>query len=198
MPHTGHHLTLPQPQNLKRDQEHSKSGRASKYQQWFKSYGHFAEGVDLPVGGVALGRVCACSLRSRLVFEIGQGLFRVFGLFLLGKSLGNTGNLSFRFGHIQYTPRTSWQTKEYFSKTSKRTTGFGNLKSETLNFSFRKILPVYIRSMKEFKLVIVKLEKVALARLQLPALNIYYLNYFGERTLMTRNEQCRCLENNPG
>jgi hypothetical protein len=52
--------------------------------------------------------------------------------------------------------------------------------------------------MKEFKLVIVKLEKVALARLQLPALNIYYLNYFGERALMTRNEQCRCLENNPG
>ena len=30
-------------------------------------HGHLTEGVDLPVGGVALGRVCACSLSSRLV-----------------------------------------------------------------------------------------------------------------------------------
>ena len=26
---------------------------------WFKSYGNFAEWVDFPIGGVALGRVCA-------------------------------------------------------------------------------------------------------------------------------------------
>ena len=36
--------------------------RAPKLHYWFKSYKHFA------VGGVALGRVWVCSLRSRLVF----------------------------------------------------------------------------------------------------------------------------------
>ena len=29
-------------------------------------------GLILPIGGVALGRVCVCSLRSRLVFELKQ------------------------------------------------------------------------------------------------------------------------------
>ena len=28
---------------------------------WFKSYSDFAEWVDLPTGGVALGKVCACA-----------------------------------------------------------------------------------------------------------------------------------------
>ena len=50
------------------DQERSKSQRTSKSHQWFKSYGHFTEGVDLPIGGVVSGMVCACSLSSRLVF----------------------------------------------------------------------------------------------------------------------------------
>jgi hypothetical protein len=31
--------------------------------QWFKSYGHFTKGENLPIGGVVSGRVCACSLR---------------------------------------------------------------------------------------------------------------------------------------
>ena len=29
---------------------------------WFKSFSDFAEWVDLPTGGVASGRVCACAL----------------------------------------------------------------------------------------------------------------------------------------
>ena len=36
------------------DEELSKSGRASKLHQWFKSYGHFTEGVILHIGGVAI------------------------------------------------------------------------------------------------------------------------------------------------
>ena len=44
----------------------SKSRRTSKSLHWFKSYGNFGERGILPSGGVALGRVCACSLRSRL------------------------------------------------------------------------------------------------------------------------------------
>ena len=39
---------------------------------WFKSYGHFTERGILPIGGVASGRVCACSLRTRV-----GGLFTV-------------------------------------------------------------------------------------------------------------------------
>ena len=34
----------------------SKSQRASKPHQWFKSYGHFTEGVILPIGGVGSGK----------------------------------------------------------------------------------------------------------------------------------------------
>ena len=30
------------------------------------------KGSILPIGGVVLGRVCACSLRSRLVFVVGN------------------------------------------------------------------------------------------------------------------------------
>ena len=40
------------------------SRRASKLHYWFKSCGNFAKGGTLPIGGVATGRVCACSLRS--------------------------------------------------------------------------------------------------------------------------------------
>ena len=47
----------------------SKSWRASKSPHWFKSYGNFWEWAILPSGGVASGRVCACSLRIRLVFR---------------------------------------------------------------------------------------------------------------------------------
>ena len=69
------------------DHELSKSRRASKSHQWFKSYGHFTEGVDFAYlwtfsgGGSALvflmtltatvkmlEKVCVCRLRSRLVF----------------------------------------------------------------------------------------------------------------------------------
>ena len=39
----------------------SKSGRKSKLHHWLKSYSNFAGGWFLPIGGVALGRVCACS-----------------------------------------------------------------------------------------------------------------------------------------
>ena len=35
---------------------------------WFKSYGDFAGWWILPIGGASSGRVCACRLRSRLVF----------------------------------------------------------------------------------------------------------------------------------
>ena len=37
---------------------------ASKLLYWFKSYGDWAEWVDLPTGGVAWGRVCpaACAV----------------------------------------------------------------------------------------------------------------------------------------
>ena len=48
--------------------------------QSFKSYGFFTEGVDyaygwiMPMGGASSGRVCACSLRSRLFFFIEVGL----------------------------------------------------------------------------------------------------------------------------
>ena len=36
---------------------------------WFTSYGNIAEMGILPIGAVASGRVCACSLRMRLVFK---------------------------------------------------------------------------------------------------------------------------------
>ena len=49
------------------DIELLKSQKASKLHHWFKSSGHFSDGVDLPIGGVESGRVCACSLRSTLV-----------------------------------------------------------------------------------------------------------------------------------
>ena len=47
----------------------SKSWRASKSLYWFKSSGYFAEWVDFADwwSCIALGRVCACSLPSRLV-----------------------------------------------------------------------------------------------------------------------------------
>ena len=54
----------------------SKSRRASKSLLWVKSYGDFGEGGILPRGAVASGRVCVCSLQSRLFF--------VEGVFLLG------------------------------------------------------------------------------------------------------------------
>ena len=56
------------------DKELSKSQRESKLHHWFKSYGHFSGGVDFAhcIGGVASGRVCVCSLRSRLVFYMKQ------------------------------------------------------------------------------------------------------------------------------
>ena len=46
----------------------SKSQRASKSLHWVKNYGDFGERWILPRGGVALGRVCACNRRSRLVY----------------------------------------------------------------------------------------------------------------------------------
>ena len=47
----------------------SKSQRASKSLNWFKSYVDFGERGILPSGGVASGRVCACSLRSWVVYQ---------------------------------------------------------------------------------------------------------------------------------
>ena len=47
----------------------SKYQKASKLLHQLKIYGIFGElGFILPSGGVPSGRVCACSLRSRLVF----------------------------------------------------------------------------------------------------------------------------------
>ena len=37
---------------------------------WFKSYSDFAEWVDLPTGGVASGRVCACALEVMLLNQV--------------------------------------------------------------------------------------------------------------------------------
>ena len=39
---------------------------------WFKSYSDFAEWVDLPTGGVASGRVCACALARGLIVGLGK------------------------------------------------------------------------------------------------------------------------------
>ena len=44
--------------------------RISKGHHWLKSYNNFAMWVDLPIGEVALKRVCACSVRSRLVLKL--------------------------------------------------------------------------------------------------------------------------------
>ena len=64
-------LALPIKKNrlFHRDDKLSKSQRASKTHYWFKSYGNFTDGWILPIGGVTSGRVCACSLRSRLVLR---------------------------------------------------------------------------------------------------------------------------------
>ena len=49
------------------DKEHSKSQRASKLDQWLKSYGHFTEGVDFAywcsfIGGGSAPAACAAGL----------------------------------------------------------------------------------------------------------------------------------------
>ena len=51
------------PETAVSDEELSKSRRASKSHQWFKSYGHFTEGVDVAYRWSCIGK----GLRSRLV-----------------------------------------------------------------------------------------------------------------------------------
>ena len=54
------------------DLGHSKSKRTTKPHRWFKSHSNLAEWWILPIGGVALERVCVYSLCSRLVFAIAK------------------------------------------------------------------------------------------------------------------------------
>ena len=42
---------------------------ASKSLYWFKSYGDFAEWVDLPTGVVASGRVCPAACAAGLYYD---------------------------------------------------------------------------------------------------------------------------------